>query len=281
MIFKKNMVYILISILLIYAIYSVLFTYYKITADKVSASQFQNITIGHRGYKSLYPENTLAGIKQAYLAGADGVEFDVRLTKDTIPVIIHDRSLKRTTNGSGKINELTHAETQKFNNKHGDIISNEKIPTLYQAIELIKKYNLKANIELKHTRNKDDLVQIITKIIKDNKLYNQVYISSFHPDYLYKIRKIEPKIITALNIGEIFKYDFVNYVYNNYFASSIADFLNISILGPDYKLLNNKTIEYYQKKHLVLIPYTVNNIKDKKLFKNNKISYITDDVSSN
>ena len=257
-----------------------LYNTYKVSAKKISATQFSNVVIGHRGYKALYPENTLSGITQAYLAGANGVEFDIRLSKDNIPILIHDSSLKRTTNGSGRISKFNYNEIKKFNNKHGEKISSEKIPTLEQALELVKKYNLKANIELKHTRKADELVNIVIKAIRNNNLYQQVYVSSFLPNYLYKIRKSDPNVITALNIGEISRNKLINYLYNKLLAPYIADFINVSIIGPDYKLLNSKTINYYQAKEFILIPYTVNNSQDKQLFKDKKISYITDDLSS-
>ena len=54
------------------------------------------LIIGHRGASAVAPENTLAAFREAVAVGADGIEFDVRLTRDGVPVVIHDRDLRRT-----------------------------------------------------------------------------------------------------------------------------------------------------------------------------------------
>ena len=67
------------------------------------------LIIGHRGAAAVAPENTLASFTRAFADGADGIEFDVRLTRDHIPVVIHDASLKRTAARIGFIAALTAA----------------------------------------------------------------------------------------------------------------------------------------------------------------------------
>jgi len=65
--------------------------------------------IGHRGNAGEAPENTLAAFRQAIALGADGVEFDVHLSRDGVPVVIHDESLERTTSGRGRVSDATAA----------------------------------------------------------------------------------------------------------------------------------------------------------------------------
>jgi len=95
--------------------------------------------IAHRGFSSKYPENTIIAFKKATEIGVDEIEFDVKLTKDGYCVIIHDETLERTTNGKGKINEVTLREIRKLD--AGDWFSPDykgiKIPTLEEAIENI------------------------------------------------------------------------------------------------------------------------------------------------
>lgn len=70
--------------------------------------------IAHRGASKFAPENTLAAFKLAEKMGADGIELDIHLTKDQIPVIIHDEDIKRTTNGRGFVQKYTYKELQQF-----------------------------------------------------------------------------------------------------------------------------------------------------------------------
>ena len=62
--------------------------------------------IAHRGSKNRAPENTLAAINEAAKCGAGWVELDVQLTRDNVPVVIHDKTLERTTSGSGKVKSI-------------------------------------------------------------------------------------------------------------------------------------------------------------------------------
>ncbi len=86
--------------------------------------------IGHRGASGSFPENTMLAFKQALREGADSVEFDVRLTADGVPVVIHDATLDRTTEGQGQVAELPLAAIREFDAGRG-----ERIPTLAQVLE--------------------------------------------------------------------------------------------------------------------------------------------------
>jgi glycerophosphoryl diester phosphodiesterase len=88
--------------------------------------------IGHRGASGSFPENTLLAFHQALQHGADGVEFDVRLTADGIPVVIHDATVDRTSDGRGRLSELPLAAVRELDAGRG-----ERIPTLAEVLESI------------------------------------------------------------------------------------------------------------------------------------------------
>lgn len=67
----------------------------------------KTLIFGHRGYPFKFPENSLKGFQYAIDHGIDGLEFDVHLTKDNVPVIMHDEKINRTTDGKGLINSYT------------------------------------------------------------------------------------------------------------------------------------------------------------------------------
>ncbi|HET6851924.1 MAG TPA: glycerophosphodiester phosphodiesterase family protein, partial [Pyrinomonadaceae bacterium] len=71
------------------------------------------LIIGHRGASAVAPENTIAAFKEAIAVGADGVEFDVRLTRDRVPVVIHDSTLRRTAGLQRRVADLTWAELEQ------------------------------------------------------------------------------------------------------------------------------------------------------------------------
>ena len=98
----------------------------------------------HRGGGSLAPENTLAGIRLAASLGYKAVEFDVMLSGDGTPVLIHDETLERTTNGTGSVSDMPDSELFAL-----DAGGGEPIPRFADAAALCRELGLLANIEIK------------------------------------------------------------------------------------------------------------------------------------
>jgi glycerophosphoryl diester phosphodiesterase len=86
----------------------------------------------HRGLSGRFPENTLLAFREALAAGVDGIELDVHVGSDGIPVVIHDRDVSRTTNGSGYVDEMPLASLQALDAGDG-----ERVPTLTEVLELV------------------------------------------------------------------------------------------------------------------------------------------------
>lgn len=107
--------------------------------------------IGHRGACAHAPENTLASIRRAAALGARWVEFDVRLTREGDLVLMHDGDVKRTTNGRGRVLDLTLAELGALDAGawFGAAFAGERVPTLAETIALLAELGLGANIEIK------------------------------------------------------------------------------------------------------------------------------------
>jgi glycerophosphoryl diester phosphodiesterase len=97
----------------------------------------------HRGSSGVAPENTLLAFARAVADGADGVELDVRATADGVPVVLHDRDLGRTTDGAGRVDELSLAELKRF-----DAGTGERVPTLAEVLDLLAG-RLRLDLELK------------------------------------------------------------------------------------------------------------------------------------
>ncbi len=107
--------------------------------------------VGHRGGGALAPENTLAGIRKAAAMGFGGVEFDVMLSADKVPLLIHDETLDRTTSGHGSVAATPYAKLASLD--AGAWFSpeyrGERVPTFEQAGKLCARLGLWANVEIK------------------------------------------------------------------------------------------------------------------------------------
>jgi len=146
------------------------------------------IKVGHRGARAYEPENTLRSFKKAVELGVDAVELDVRKTKDDEIVVIHDADIKRTTNGSGLVSDLTLQQIKSFSTE-----KNEKIPTFEEALDFIGE-KARVFIELKETGFEEQVLSIVNK----EGLVKNVVIVSFLEDALRKVRELDPEIETGL-----------------------------------------------------------------------------------
>ena len=105
----------------------------------------------HRCGGALAPENTLAGLRKAAELGYRAVEFDVMLSADGTPVLIHDETLERTTDGHGRVDETSDAELARLDagSRHGAQFAGEPVPSFGDAAELCLALGLWANVEIK------------------------------------------------------------------------------------------------------------------------------------
>ncbi len=144
----------------------------------------------HRGLhdnQSEAPENSLKAFALAVEHGY-GIELDVQLTKDLVPVILHDYSLKRACNADGMVKDMTYAELQKFQLFR----SRERIPSLQEALAVIGG-KVPLIIELKIPWKADQLCRIVAEQLKD---YQGFYvIQSFNPFGLMWYRKYHPEVV--------------------------------------------------------------------------------------
>lgn len=106
----------------------------------------------HRGWCSKYPENTMIAFRAAAELGVDQIEIDVRVTKDNELVIIHDSTVDRTTNGTGKVCDLSLEELRALDagSYKGEEFAGTKIPTLREFMEYVKDLpTMTLDVELK------------------------------------------------------------------------------------------------------------------------------------
>jgi glycerophosphoryl diester phosphodiesterase len=155
----------------------------------------------HRGASARSPENTLAAFRAALAAGADSVEFDVRLSVDGVPVVIHDESVDRTTDGTGAVCELSLAELRSLDagSWKDPGFAGERIPTLDEALELLGAAP-RINIELKP--GPEVLADLAVEAIERRLLHLRVMVSSFHLPHLHRVKGRLPGVWTHLFLEE-------------------------------------------------------------------------------
>lgn len=169
------------------------------------------LIIAHRGASAVAPENTLAAFERAIREGADGIEFDVRLARDGVPVVIHDATLKRTGLVSGKVTELSSEELQGIDvgtwfvrtggtspdNLNYDF-SNEKIPSLRQVFDFFSSNNGLLYLEMKsEKRDGTRLAAEVVRTIRDYSLSERVIVECFDLSLIRAVKNIDPAIRTA------------------------------------------------------------------------------------
>jgi glycerophosphoryl diester phosphodiesterase len=107
------------------------------TLHNPSADQI--LVVAHRALHTQYPENSLAAVRHAIESGLDMIEIDVRRTKDGVLVLMHDEKVERTTDGSGRISELTYAEVRQLSlKKRADDPLTHPVPRLLEILQLTK-----------------------------------------------------------------------------------------------------------------------------------------------
>ncbi len=163
--------------------------------------------IAHRGGGGLAPENTLAGIRLAARMGFRAVEFDVMLTADGVPVLIHDETLDRTTSGSGRVAQTTwhNLSVLDAGGKFHKAWRGESVPRLQEALDLCVRLGLAANVEIKPTAGYEaetaGLVAETVQAVWPSAL--PVVLSSFSEAALLVVRQMVPTLPRALLLESI------------------------------------------------------------------------------
>ena len=219
------------------------------------------LKIAHRGASGIEQENTLRSFKKAIELHADMIECDVHLTKDNHAVIIHDETLNRTTNGAGPVSHYTLKQIKTFNAGRG-----EKIPTVQEVINLVKG-KCKLNLEIKGKKP----AQEVAKIISKKKAESFTIVSGNSVKALQEIKKINPKIKTALvflatntDIGQIL-FDIIARIFLPITRKVIvkrARKAKVQAISLGKTLATKRTIDYLHRNKLKVYLWTLNKKKD-------------------
>jgi glycerophosphoryl diester phosphodiesterase len=165
------------------------------------------IIFAHRGASTDAPENTLASFRLALSQGVDAIELDARLSADGQVVVIHDPTVDRTTNGHGRVAQLSLTELRSLD--AGSFFSQkyrgEKIPLLEEVFEAVGKKNF-INVELKNSATlHDQLIEKVCALVKKQGLEKRVILSSFLASNLKKAKRLLPEVPRGLLVASGWK----------------------------------------------------------------------------
>lgn len=216
--------------------------------------------IAHRGWSGSYPENTLIGMREAIKLGCHMIEFDVALSLDRRPIIIHDDSLSRTTNAFGLVKEMSYRDLRKldagswFHPKY----MGARLPSLDEILLISRGSGIMVNIEIKkecfdselHT---DGIEHQVIDAVKKYRVQDRVVISCFRWDIIERIHRLAPELKTALlhykDVGRLN-------------PAELKDRYGIVSFNPHCIDLTQKFVDQCHEAGLQVFPFTVNSYRD-------------------
>jgi glycerophosphoryl diester phosphodiesterase len=215
------------------------------------------LIIGHRGASAVAPENTMAAFREAIAAGCDGIEFDVRLTSDGVPVIIHDNTLRRTAGLTARVADLTWAEIKQVDvgswfTRGGKSFANETVPSLKELLTLLDTNSLLIVLEMKCEWRSEHLplAEACCRLVNEHSLKERVIIECFDLAALPIVKSIDPEIKTAALFEPAFSISDQRMIDKALEAGA-------SVLAPHHRLARQSLVEKAKLAGLQVAVWTV------------------------
>ncbi len=230
------------------------------------------LNLAHRGASRIAPENTLRAFRLALELGADGFELDVHLSRDGIPVVLHDADLRRTTDGSGRVWEKTVAELKALDAGawKDPRFAGERIPTLDEVFEAFGDQVL-YNIELKiFTPWSVRWVRAVVERVRRYGLAGRVLLSSFNPLALRWAWRLAPEIPRGLLVDPESPLP-LRRAWFAFLAPHEARHLHV-------RMIDERTIRWCRRRGYAVVAWTVNETEEmRRLIRLGVAAIITDE----
>ena len=197
----------------------------------------------HRGASGLAPENTMAAFTLAEQVGADGIELDVHLSRDGVPVVIHDETVNRTTNGRGAVVDVTQSELRELDagSWFSSEFTGEPVPTLAEVLIWVED-RLRLNIEIKSAQAGRAVLDLLAEYPRA-----RVLVSSFSHELLLAMRQWSPD----LPIGFLIDSQFWR------IALKRAVFCQAESFNPPAQHVSHLLVNACHRQGLTVFPWTV------------------------
>ncbi|XP_009871024.1 PREDICTED: glycerophosphodiester phosphodiesterase 1, partial [Apaloderma vittatum] len=232
--------------------------------------------------------------------GAAGVELDVEFTADGIPILMHDDTVERTTDGSGRLRDLTFDEIRKLNPsaKHRlwSKFQSEKVPTLKEAVVEALQRNLIIYFDVKGHANQ--AVGALKQLyLEFPRLYNSSVVCSFMPDVVYKMRQADRNVVTALthrpwhlshsgdgtpyfsSFWKHYLYMMMDVILDWSLHSFLWRLCGVSAFLMQKNFISQEYVRHWSSKGIHVVAWTVNTFTEKSYYENIlECNYITDSL---
>lgn len=213
------------------------------------------VVIAHRGASAYAPENTHSAFKLAIEMQAEMIELDLLLSKDGVPVVIHEDELERTTGIIGLVSNYTIGELRDIDTGSwfSEEFKREPFPTLEEVLAY-SKGKIAVNIEIKHESVTDSLeggiVEKALELVKNLEMEDEVIFSSFDYRVMDHLNKLAPDISKALLYEEIQS--------NGLSPSQLVDLYKVDAFNCSYKELSQAWIDELNENKIPFFVYTIN-----------------------
>ncbi len=191
----------------------------------------QPLIIGHRGASAVAPENTIAAFEAAIEAGADGIEFDVRLSRDGVPVVIHDETLYRTAGVRRRVADMS-----------ADQLSGFDVPSLAQLFELFKSNDLILYLEMKEV----EVAEKCCRLIEQYRFKDRVIFECFEHSTLRIVKNID----STLKIAPLFQPP-VSFILKRALTAAADE------IALHHRLTNKRLVQSAREAGLQVVTWTV------------------------
>jgi len=227
------------------------------------------LIIAHRGASAHAPENTLPAFQMAIDVGADGVELDVRLSKDGIPVVVHDRNLKRLAGRLETVSNMTAEDLARidigshFNATHPKRARAEfvgvRIPTLSSVLDLFAGSTGLVHVELKIDKKRElmALVNAVCRVIHASPALSRIVLSSFRLTALAEAKHLLPSVRTSA----LFSPSIMRFIKRRRHIIALARAFGANEVSPNHALVTPKFTRLARDIGMPVNIWTCDNVK--------------------
>ncbi|MEO6862584.1 MAG: glycerophosphodiester phosphodiesterase family protein [Microcoleus sp.] len=214
--------------------------------------------IAHRGFSAIAPENTLAAFELAIARGASSIEFDIQLSADSVPVVFHDATLERITGVSAKVRETNLSQLQTLNagKWFSDEFSDEKIPTLKEALEILKNIDKFLYFDVKpHCEWSDAEVAEFVNTLHRAGIKQKCVITSFSDKFMEQVRRVDGDLAIGQIVANL-------EAYKTQLSQAVANRDNL--ISSQYRVLleNPALIQASRSQGVDIVAWTVDDPAD-------------------
>ena len=224
--------------------------------------------IAHQGGDGLWPSDTMFAFERAAEMGVDVLEMDMHSTSDGVLVLMHDSTVDRTTNGTGRINDMTLADLKaldagyNWSEDDGQTFPFRDMgitaPTVEEVFTTFPDYRL--NIEIKQAE--PSITEPFCQMIRDHQMENKVLVPSFSQEVVNEFRQVCPEVATSAGESEVITFFVLSKLFLENIYSPEATALQVPESRFGLTVLSKRLIDAAHKRNLQVHPWTIDDVED-------------------